>query len=100
MSWVVLSVSMAVWLLVSFTGCRSAADSPPNGHEISAASSPDGLSRAFVWAPELSNALGATISQSYQVWLQSQRGANPEALIFDGDKTDGVRLMWRNASAL
>jgi hypothetical protein len=81
-------------LLITATGCGYGNEQLPKGREISSKKSPDGLSRAFVWAPETSGILGATSSQPYQVWIQYDAPQNPYALILKAEATDGVRLKW------
>lgn len=81
-----------LWLLVFLVSCGDQVKKMPEGHEVAAQISPDGLSKAFVWRPELGG-LGATVSQPYQVWLK--KGGKPEELIFEADKTDGIRVNWK-----
>jgi hypothetical protein len=95
----ILKICLGSCLLLPLVSCGSRADRLPTGHEAAAQLSPDGLSRAFVWVPELGG-LGATVSQPYQVWLQSQRGEKQQTLIFEADKTDGVRLAWKSPGEL
>ncbi len=92
-----LRTFVCVFLLLSLLGCGS--EHLPNGHEIASQPSPDGFSRAFVWSPE-PGGLGATVSQSYQVWMESFKGGKQEVLIFEADKTDGVRVTWKTPSEL
>jgi hypothetical protein len=80
------------------SGCHGT-ENMPKGHEIASASSPDGASKAFVWFPELSG-LGATVSQPYQVWVQYLRGSKDRRLVFEADRTDGVRLTWKDIGTL
>jgi hypothetical protein len=94
-----LKICFGISLLMPLVSCGNRIDKLPGGHEASAQFSLGGLSRAFVWIPELGG-LGATVSQPYQVWLQSQQGEKQQALIFEADKTDGVRLAWRNPGVL
>lgn len=81
-----------LWLLVFLVSCGDQVKKMPEGHEVATQTSPDGLSKAFVWRPELGG-LGATVSQPYQVWLK--KGDKPEELIFEADKTDGIRVNWK-----
>lgn len=69
------------------------------GKELIVKVSPEGRHKAFVWLPEL-GALGATVSQPTQVWLQGLEAGVERKLVFEADKTDGVHLAWRNASEL
>jgi hypothetical protein len=96
----IAKVCIAACFSVPLISCGSRADKLPDGHELAAQVSPDRLSRAFVWGPELGGGLGATVSQPYQVWLQSQQGEKQRALILEADKTDGVRLAWKSPGEL
>lgn len=70
-----------------------------DGREVAAYIAPDMRSKAFVWLPELGG-LGATTSQPYQVWIQYLQGQERRSLIFEADKTDGVRLAWKTSNVL
>jgi hypothetical protein len=92
------------WLCVSFlilvsAGCGNRDDKPAKGQEGLSKAAPDGASRAFVWLPQLGG-LGATVSQPYQVWIQSLRGDKDTQLVFEADKTDGVQLGWNGPTEL
>ncbi len=94
------------WLCVSFLmvlvtgGCGNRHDDElPKGHEVMAKAAPDGPGRAVVWMPQL-GALGATVSQPYQVWMQSLQGEKETRLVFEADKTDGVQLGWTGPTEL
>lgn len=89
-----LKVCFGLWMLLPIASCGGG-EKIPDGHEAATQTAPDGLSRAFVWIPELGGGLGATVSQSYQVWFQSLQTKKRDALIFEADKTDGVRLAWK-----
>jgi hypothetical protein len=43
--------------------------------------------------PELGG-LGATVSQPYQVWMESLHGEPHAKMIFEADHTGGLRLSW------
>ena len=90
---------MVLVLLIISVGCKGGRDELPAGHQVDGKVSPDGLSRAFVWVPGLAG-LGATVSQPYQVWLESSNRKGYRALVLEADKTDGVRLKWRGANEL
>lgn len=83
--------------LVLLVGCGDRIEKLPRGHEVAAQTSPDGLSKAFVWLPELGG-LGTTVSQPYQVWIQ--KGEKQKELIFEADKTDWIRIAWKAPSEL
>ena len=98
----ILKRYIGISFVVALVSCGDRTEKIPSGHEYATQAAPDGLNRAFAWVPELSGGLGATISQPYQVWIQSQR-AGLEAkklLVFEADKTDGVRLLWMTRSRL
>jgi hypothetical protein len=61
---------------------------------------PDGESKAFVWLPETSGFLGATVSTWYQVWIKDLHRDKDEQLILDADKTTGFRFVWTGPRAL
>jgi hypothetical protein len=86
-----------VWVLVFLTSCDGRVENLSEGREISTQTAPDGVSKAFVLLPKL-GALGATVSQPYQVWMQKDE--RHKALIFEADKTDGVRLAWKSPREL
>lgn len=88
-----------IWVLLLFSGCGTSTEKLPAGHEASSQSAPSGQSRAFVWVPELGE-LGATVSQPYQVWMQSLQGEKQETLVWEADKTDGVRVSWKAPDVL
>ena len=46
-----------------------------------------------IWSLKL-DGLGATISQPYQVWIESKAGK--QELILEADKTDGIHAKWLN----
>lgn len=83
-------------LLLLLFGCSGESDTQPVGHIVSTAPSPSKTSKAFVLEPELKGGLGATVSQPYQVWIQSLRpGMGAEKmLVFEADKTEGIHLSW------
>lgn len=85
--------------VASLAGC-SHTERLPKGHESSSVTSPDGLSRAFVWMPETSGFLGATVSTPYQVWIKYLEGDHPPALLLKAYHTDGVRVTWTSATEL
>ncbi|WP_431287583.1 hypothetical protein [Roseateles chitinivorans] len=81
------------WLYFSSTlfGDRSL---PPSGVKpVTQASSFDRRFVATIFAPQLDD-LGATVSQSYQLWLAGPDGARQ--LMLEADKTDGLVIVWRS----
>lgn len=92
-----LKCCFGVWILVLLVSCDDRIEELQEGRVVAVQTAPDGLSKAFVWLPELGG-LGATISQPYQVWMQ--KGERQKTLIFVADKTDGVRLVWKAPSEL
>jgi hypothetical protein len=92
-----LKCCVVVWIFVLLVSCDDRIKELQEGRVVAVQTAPDGLSKAFVWLPELGG-LGATVSQPYQVWMQ--KGEKQRALIFEADKTDGVRLAWKSPSEL
>jgi len=88
---------LEIWILVFIIGCGNHTEKLPDGHEITVKTAPDGLSKAFVWLPDLGG-FGATVSQPYQVWMQ--KGEEQKVLIFEADKTGGVHLAWKARNEL
>lgn len=86
-------------LLISLAGCDNQMQKLSDGNEVSSQVAPDRFSRAFVWTAE-TDGLGATISQPYQVWMQSLQGKSQETLILESDKTDGLKLAWAGVDML
>lgn len=81
-------------LIPTMFGCSSGTEKLPQGLETASEPSPDSLSRAFIWKPKISDFLGATTSQPYQVWIQYLGADKPEALLLKADSTDGIQLKW------
>lgn len=92
-----LKAFVSLWLLF-IVSCNNT-EKIPDGREIASKTAPDNFGRAFVWAPDL-DGLGATISQPYQVRLQSLKIGNQNSLILEADKTDGVNLVWKEPRQL
>jgi hypothetical protein len=92
-----LKCCVIVWILVLLVSCDDRIKELQEGSAVAIQTAPDELSKAFVWLPELGG-LGATVSQPYQVWMQ--KGEKQRALIFEADKTDGIRLTWKSSSEL
>lgn len=94
-------IKILVVTAVSFSGasCDRSESPVPPGSEVFSALSPDGAFRAKVWIPKLSGGLGATISQSYQVWIQETSGTDKQ-LVLEGNKSDGFRLLWTSGGNL
>jgi hypothetical protein len=87
-------------LLAALFACGYRDEQLPKGHEVSSTTSPDGLSRAFVWMPEQSGLLGATESQPYELWVQYLKGEQTRALLLKADRTEGVRVTWKSPREL
>jgi hypothetical protein len=85
---------ISLLILGTTIGSCSHQDKLPKGREMLSRAAPDSASRAFVWLPELSGALGATVSQPYQVWIQSLQGGRDTRLVLVADKTHGFHLGW------
>ncbi|MHB9112970.1 MAG: hypothetical protein ACYC4D_10180 [Thermoleophilia bacterium] len=83
---------IASWL-VSISTREQRATTPEQGKEVTSVLSPDRAYRAKVWLPELGG-LGATVSQPHQVWLENTKVSDESRLVFEADKTDGVRIKW------
>lgn len=90
----------AFLLAVVLMSCGTRNEKLPAGHEATAQTALDGISRAFVWVPQLSGGLGATVSQPYQVWLQSLQKDKAKSLILEADKTEGMHLAWKAPNRL
>lgn len=84
---------LAMWLYASFLRSENNSKPPANAEKISEVPSPDGRFFATVVAPNL-GALGATISQPYQLWLTS--GDGESRLIIEADKASGLKAIWRS----
>jgi hypothetical protein len=82
-----------LWSLFALLACAPSTDQLPKGREVGSQVSPTKLERAFVWAPELGG-LGATVSQPYQVWIESLQSVKNLRMILEADKTDGLRIRW------
>jgi hypothetical protein len=80
-------------VLVALVGCSRSVESVPDGRQAQLVENTDGVTRAFVWIPAQSGWLGATISQSYQVWIESEKFSE-KRLMVEAAKTDGLRLAW------
>lgn len=75
----------------------SRSSEPAKGNQAALVISPDKSYIAKIWLPELGG-LGATMSQPYQVWVESKAGASRLMLI--ADKTDGIKLKWLGIALL
>jgi hypothetical protein len=94
-----------VWTCLMVSAACSACGSQPaqrsaKGVEQSSAIAPDGERKAFVWLPESSGYLGATVSTFYQVWIQDLHHTRAEQLLLNADKTEGFRLIWTGPRGL
>lgn len=96
---IALKFCFVIWMLFFFVSCGNSNESSLKGYEVDAQVAPDQRSKAFIWLPELGG-LGATISEPHQVWMQGLQGEKQKSLIFEADKTDGVRLRWTAATEL
>jgi hypothetical protein len=79
--------------------CFNSSEQLPEGLPGQSITSPDGVTRAFVWIPTLSGGLGATTSQPYQIWIENTRFAGT-VLVAEAYKTDGFRLSWTSEDLL
>ena len=86
-------------VISGFLSACSGEKKVPDGQEEFTLTAPDSQSRAFVWIPELGG-LGATVSNRYQVWLQNLGADSRVALVFEADKTSGIRIGWRDKRVL
>jgi len=91
---------VSLLLALFLGGCGSHTEILPAGHEAQSQTSPDGLSRAFVWMPESSGTLGATNSQPYQVWIQYLKVGHEQQLLLKAAETDGLKLSWTSPGEL
>ena len=89
----------ATAIMAMSVGCTNSLESLPDGQQSQSTLSPDGITRAFVWVPKMSGGLGATVSQSHQVWIENTRMAG-KRLMVEADKTDGLKLTWISVSTL
>jgi hypothetical protein len=92
-------LSLILCLLAQLPACEHRWEKPEEGTQLASATAPGGASRAFVWQLEM-DGLGATVSQPYQVWMQSLHGEPHNKMIFEADKTEGVRLAWKGPREL
>jgi hypothetical protein len=83
---------IASWLS-SITMHEQRVTTPNKGKEVALVLSPNQLYQAKVWLPEL-DAMGATVSQPFQVWLENKVSNNHRRLVFEADKTDELRVRW------
>lgn len=90
----------AVLLLLMIAGCGAHSEHLQDGTEAASLPAPDGLSRAFVWVPKSSDTLGATNSQSYEVWIQYSKGDKQPSLVLRADATDGLIVDWKGPQQL
>ncbi len=79
--------------------CSNSSGQLPEGLPGQSITGPDGVTRAFVWIPTSSGGLGATTSQSYQIWIENTRFAST-VLVAEAYKTDGFRLSWTSEDLL
>lgn len=91
---------MYVLVIASTSGCSHPNARTTAGTELLSKVASDGAGRAFVWLPGSGGALGATVSQPSQVWLQGLRDNKDESLILEADKTNGIRLNWNGPNEL
>lgn len=89
-----------LFLMVLLTACDNRPNQPPDGSVVNVVTSPDGFARAFVVIPKMSGGLGATLSQPYQVWMESLKIGTDKQLIVSADKTDGFHLSWTDKGQL
>jgi hypothetical protein len=92
-------VLLSIWISSALLACTTSTDQPPKGREVASQVSPTKLARAFIWMPEL-GALGATISQPYQVWLEALPPVKNMRMVLEADKTDGLRIRWLDPTSM
>lgn len=80
--------------------CACGSSGLQKGHEIASLTAPDGRSRAFVWAVQMPDLLGATNSQVYEVWIQILGDDKPQQLIMKADRTEGLVVTWKDSGEL
>lgn len=82
--------------MVCFCGCGRNFGEVQKGRIDASSISPNGAVEAVLVAIDLGEGgLGATISQSYQVYLRSKRpGVNETLVVLAAQRTDGFRLRW------
>lgn len=97
---IVLSLSVVLALLLSIGGCVDKTPPRKNGRELQSAVSHDETLRAVLWMPEQSGPFGATVSDLYQVWLESFPSATNQLLVLEADKTAGMQLSWTKMDQL
>ena len=85
---------------IGVLGCKDRKELRPEGAEQNSALSPDGRNKVFVWYPDTKGTLGATVSPTYQIWLQGLRDIKKEQLILTSDKTGGFSFNWRGPANL
>jgi hypothetical protein len=85
----------AAWLAMGFSHDSQA--KKPTGQPVAIVISPDKAYMARIWLPTL-DGLGATISQTHQVWLEGRSGESRMMLV--ADKTDQIKLKWLAARLL
>jgi hypothetical protein len=91
-----LTIALLILLILNVLGCGAdRSKRSENGIEQGAVLSPDGATRAFVWKPTMGEALGATVSDVYELWLKGVRDIKDEQRILTADKTSGFELRWR-----
>lgn len=94
----VLVGALATWIYYA-SRLEKITSMPNDGKEAIVAASPDAAYKAVVWLPDVEG-FGATVSQSVQVWLERSKSSPERRLVFEADKTDGVRLVWTKANEL
>jgi hypothetical protein len=95
----IVFVAIGVWILSMLLACARHTGQLPKGRELIHQASPTNLAKAFVWMPELGD-LGATVSQPYEVWVEGLQPVGKARMVFEADKTDGLRIRWISPTSL
>ena len=93
-----LVIAIFILLILNVLGCGvDRSKRSEKGVEQGAVLSPDGATRAFLWKPTMGEALGATVSDVFEVWLKGVGDINDEQRVLAADKTAGFEVRWRGA---
>lgn len=102
--WYVLILLLLVLPFVTWVGTllfqEYTDSSMPTGEEKMRQVSRDGLHVAILLLPRKDGAMGATISQPYQVWIQALIGAQEKRVILRADRTNWIAFSWLSNSML
>lgn len=91
-----MSSFVGLMIMVCVCGCGRNLDKVQDGSITASSVSPNGFVEALIVAVDLGQGgAGATMSQSYQVYLRSKRpGVKEMMVVLAAEKTDGFRLRW------